>query len=134
MKAYLIDPNNRKITEVDYTGDFRNIYTHIGAECFDVARFGETDCVFVDDEGLIKGPVYQFFAVQGYPAPLAGKGLVLGTDEEGNSISPSIDLAWLKSNVYWVELLGPRMFGVTKGRKTEITNDVEAKLAQLMGF
>jgi hypothetical protein len=134
MKAYLINPNDRKITEVDYTGDYTNIYTHIGADTFDVARFGESDCVYVDDEGLIKGPVYQFFAIHGHPQPLAGKGLVLGTDAEGESVTPSCTLAWLKANVYWIESLGPKMFGITKGRKTHIVSDIETALAAIMGF
>lgn len=99
MKAFLIDPDERSVTEVDYSGDYRQIYTLIGAECFTAAEFNEFgDVVYVDDEGLMKGPT-SFFIIEGYPQPLAGKGLVIGTDEEGDSQAPSTDLEWLQSNV-----------------------------------
>ena len=30
MRAYLIDPVSRSITVVDWDGDYKSIYTHIG--------------------------------------------------------------------------------------------------------
>jgi hypothetical protein len=114
MRAYLIDPQAGEITQVDYTGDYRNIYQHIGADCFDVARFGdEGDAAFVDDNGLLNDPRY-FFMVRGNPNPLAGKGLVLGCDAEGESIEPKCTLEWLKANVAFCgELIpGTGMFAV----------------------
>ena len=56
---------------------------------------GAGDLICVDGNGLLKGPVYQFFGVKGYPQPLAGRGLVLGTDDEGDRVSPETTLEWL---------------------------------------
>ena len=103
MKAYLIDPFTQSITEVEYSGDYKQIYSLIDADlftCADINEFGDT--VFVDDEGLINGKPQEFFLVADYPTPLAGKGLVLGTNQEGESVEPSITIDQLRANVDWI--------------------------------
>jgi hypothetical protein len=91
-KAYLIDPVTRTVEEVTYADNFTHIYSLIDCDTFTCLTFNEhNDTVFVDDEGLFK-PDQHFFKLKGYPDPLAGKGLVLGTDEEGESVSPTISL------------------------------------------
>ena len=40
----------------------------------------------MDDEGLFKDS-QEFFMIGNYPSPLAGRGLVIGCDAEGESIS-----------------------------------------------
>lgn len=97
MIAYLIDPFERKVTEVEYSGQYQDIYKLIDAQTFDVARLRNGDSIFIDDEGLMKSN--EFFMHRGYYNPLAGKGLVLGTDEEGDSVSPSCTLDQLIEDV-----------------------------------
>lgn len=94
MKAYLIDPLARSVTEVDYTGDFRQIYDFIHADTFATCRINEhDDTIFVDDEGLLKRQtVANFFCHENYPQPLAGRGLVLGCDDMGESTAPVASL------------------------------------------
>ena len=106
MKAYLIDPWNELISVVTYQGTIENIYKHIGASTFDVVRINEEgDAIYVDDEGLYRQP-QQFWAYEDYPHPIAGKGLVLGTDHEGESISPrKVTVASLKESVRWLSHL-----------------------------
>jgi hypothetical protein len=123
MQAYLIDPQSRTIKTVEHPGGIDSIYKLIEAGTFDLARFNDKgDGIFVDDEGLLHGPVYQFFGIRGYAQPLAGKGLVLGCDEEGNSVSPSVPFTWMRSNTFWIEKLMPNLLGVTQAcsRKTQI--------------
>ena len=87
MLAFLINPNNKSITEVTYTGMLRDIYEHVGASLLctcDINKAGDT--IYLDDEGLMNKKL--FFKLTGCKNPLAGKGLVLGTDPQGNSISP----------------------------------------------
>ena len=103
MKAFLIDPQAQTITEVEYSGDYTEIYKHIGADMFDVVRINRNgDCIFVDDEGLLKEPEH-FFAHTNYPNPLAGRGLVLGTDDEGDSAPPKVTLEKLREDVVFVD-------------------------------
>lgn len=97
--AYLIDPAARTVTQVEYTGDYTNIYTHIDADCFDIVRvYRNGDGIFVDDEGLLK-PQEHFFLHRNYPNPLAGKGLMLGCDEEGESIAPQTSIETLREDI-----------------------------------
>ena len=103
MKAYLINPFAQSITEVEYSGDFNQIYQFLNCDLFTVVEINEFgDSVFVDDEGLISGKPQEFFLVSGYPQPLAGMGLVLGCNQEGESTEPSITLEQLKAQVDWI--------------------------------
>ena len=100
MKAYLIDPWTLSISEVDYSGDYKQIYTFIKADLFDVVGINQNgDCIYVDDEGLLKDPDH-WILLEGYDQPLAGRGLVLGTDDEGKSVDPTITLQALASRIY----------------------------------
>lgn len=105
MKAYLIDPEAKTVTEVTYSGDYHEIYTHIGATTFDAVRFHDEndDTAYVDDEGLLKGPSHFFMFKGDGHQPLAGKALILGTDEEGDSVAPKITLEELTAMVEFGE-------------------------------
>ena len=102
MKAYLIDPYECTITQVEYSGDFEEIYKLIDCDYFDCVGFNEfRDTLYVDDEGLYKDNK-EFFMIDGYPQPLVGKALVLGTNREGDSIAPKISLTKLKKMVQFI--------------------------------
>src|SRR5258708_24245023 len=93
LKGYLIDPETKTISEVQVKGDYTAIYGLIDARTFDVVRIGNSgDVIYIDDEGLLQDPPKAVFGLFGYPQPLAGKGLVLGTDNEGESINPRSSL------------------------------------------
>jgi len=95
LRGYLIDPETKTITEVTHNGDYKEIYRFIGADCFDCVRIDYRNGVFIDDEGLLNGQRY-FFKLRGYPQPLAGKGLILGNDEEGETVSSSLTMDEVK--------------------------------------
>lgn len=101
MKAFLIDPKAQSITEVDYSGDHHDIYRLIDASTFDVVRLYRTgDGAYIDDEGLFKDEQH-FWLHCNYPQPLAGRGLVLGVDEDGETVSPSVTLEQLREEVFF---------------------------------
>lgn len=97
MKAILINPFDQSIKEVDYTGDFRQIYTLIDASVFDVARISRRDGIFVDDNGLFNAS--HFFEHADYHSPLAGKGLIVGCDEQGESVDCETSVEEVKSKI-----------------------------------
>lgn len=103
MKAILIDPFNETVTEVEHNGDYKHIYALLShpdhpVDCFTVVRIEYDDAIFVDDEGLLKDPKH-FFVLEGYDQPLAGKGLVLGTNVVGESVSPVSTLEDVRKRV-----------------------------------
>ena len=102
MKAYLIDPIKEEISIVNYNGDIKQIQELIEADLFDVVYpFKNQDAVYVDDMGLMK-QVNFYFQIKydnGRNQDLFGLGLVLGVDDEGNSVEPKISLETLKDKV-----------------------------------
>ena len=102
MQAFLIDPFACAVTAVEYDGDYRSIYRLIDAELFDaVSVDGRGTTLFVDDEGLARD-WQRFFIHAGYPQPLAGKALVLGTNRAGGSVAPGVTLEQVAAAVQWV--------------------------------
>lgn len=102
VKGILIDPFACTVTEVEHDADdYTGIYKLISHESMRVGTFTcaypdllkPGDAIFVDDDGLLK-PCERFFNFAGYPQPLAGKGLVLGSDEDGDtqSAASSVDI------------------------------------------
>lgn len=81
MKAILIDPSNKTVTDVDYDGDYQKIASIIGASSglFDVVRSGDDAIMYIDDEGLLVNPnPHGYFRIGNFPNTFAGKGLVVG--------------------------------------------------------
>ena len=102
MNAYLIDPFAKTVTEVEYGGNYQEIYQLIDCDTFDVVRINNKgDAIFVDDEGLINGKPQAFFMYQDYPQPITGKGLVLGSDTEGETTAPRISFDELCDKIWW---------------------------------
>lgn len=103
MKAILIDTPNHQVIEVEYSGDYKQIYEHIRAEMFEVVVMNVVDdidvTVFVDEEGLINGNPHGFFGLLGINQPLAGYGLVLGCDAMGETVDAPVDIDWVRERV-----------------------------------
>lgn len=102
MKAYLIDPKKKTIEQVDYSGDFKQIYEFLDCRAFDIVHVYENgDVIYVDDEGLFVDEQH-FFIHRNYPTPLAGKGLIIGTDEEGEDQQPKTSFEDFENDIKWV--------------------------------
>ena len=107
MQALLIDPSNKQITVVELpdTGDkFPSVYKHLQCDTFDAITLPNGDALYVDDEGLLK-PLQHFFAVRGMPEPFAGRGLIVGTDNRGRSVTPQYTAQSIANDVKFIELL-----------------------------
>lgn len=115
MRGILINPQDRTITEVEYNGDYRQIYALIDADLFDCVRIDEKETIYVDDEGLINGKarsVGLFYFTGDNPVVLAGKALILSTDDEGESIATNMTVEQVAARVDWVNMiLGGKIVG-----------------------
>lgn len=116
IKAILIDSVNRAVREVElhyqdgHTLD--DMYKYIGCDCVTIAplqREDDTESLFVDDEGLLKGPENFFTFDDAWNKPLAGNGLLVGLDPEtGESISTSYTVDDVKSKTAFHSILEVR--------------------------
>lgn len=113
MKAILIDPYTNTVSEVEHNGDYREIYKKIDCECFTCVNIEDDDTIFVDDEGLLKlTEETRFFVFDGYPQPLAGKGLVLGTDDAGETVAVKATLQEIRERVKFYSIHEVRRLGM----------------------
>jgi len=103
MRGILIDPFAQEIVEVDYSGDWRDIKKFLQCDLFTTVYMPDTtDSIFVDDEGLYVEN-QRYFKFASYPQPLAGMGLVLGCNDEGDSVSCESTLEQVKAMVEWCD-------------------------------
>ena len=102
MKAILINPKEEIIRVISYDGDYKSIYQILECRAFEcVYPFKNEDTIYIDEEGLLKDSNYSF-AIKcddGTTISLMGKGLILGTDAEGESIECQSKLDDIKSRV-----------------------------------
>ena len=88
-RGWLIDPFVGEISPALYTGP-NSLRRAIGCDLFDRVPFDDSHDVWID-EGLHKRPG-KFFAIKGFPYPLAGRGFVLGFTENGKTVGAKLEL------------------------------------------
>jgi hypothetical protein len=107
MKAYLINPTTKTIEQVNYSGEYHDIYKLCNFDIFTLVTLnGYDDGVFIDDEGLLKEGQDFFYVTHesgdlSKYVMLAGCGLVLGCDADGNSVEPRMTIDELRSRIHW---------------------------------
>jgi hypothetical protein len=100
MMAILIDPYEETIEVVDYSGDYKDISTLLGCDLFTSVYTEMADTIYVDDEGLYVEN-QKYFKLKGYPQPLAGRGLVIGVTDDGDSTDCVSSLEDIQDMVSW---------------------------------
>lgn len=114
VRAILIDPFACTVTEVQHDADDMNdIYKLLSHESMKVGMFEvvssrllkANDAIFVDEEGLQKRYA-RFFKFAGWHQPIAGKGLILGTDEEGDTVPCETSLDIVRMSTMFAERIG----------------------------
>ena len=109
MRGILIDPWLKTVTEVKCGPGIDDMYhlmsnplgPKVSVFCIG-SMFEDRDTLFVDDEGLLK-PGMHLFRVSG--RPLAGNGLILGCDAEGNSVDAKSSLTEIQTMIEWTNLV-----------------------------
>ena len=96
MKGILINPFDETIKEVVVTGNYKELYTLIECRAFDCVDVDEDNTLYVDDEGLLHD-TNRYFSIHG--REFAGRGLILSTDDEGNSADVRFTLKEVKDLV-----------------------------------
>jgi len=130
VRAYLIDPANRSIEEVTLTqkpSALAELYKLLDCSTITAVTLDDKETVYCDDEGLLKGPVYQFFSFKGFDEPIAGKGLVIGIDRDGNDASPTQSLENIRQRLLFVECLHKNAWSVTAATRPDVVRIVSLR-------
>ena len=106
MKAYLIDPEKQEVTEVEYSGDYKDIYKIIDCSTFEIVGITpKGDGIYVDEEGLYadRKHLWSFKGIlfNNHLFNLINKGLVLGSNIVGDTIEPDLSLEEVRERVVW---------------------------------
>lgn len=118
MRAILVDPFDRTVTEVDWDGTFtgdnsrkeRGAYRYMQCDLIDVVYFDSPWVnvnMFVDDEGLFKQDLAFFIPIHSRSGqPIAGRSLLVGPpNNRGNSTACPISVAEAKAGIQFVDAL-----------------------------
>jgi len=102
VRAFLIDPEEEVVIEIDVEPGLRNIYDQVGGGPIDIVRLNDTgDVIYIDDNGLYRQN--HFFALRDFLHPIAGPGLVLGTDSEGDTTDTTFtDSTVIADLITWI--------------------------------
>lgn len=112
VRAILIDPFKCSVTLVEHDSrDLWNVYRTLSHETVQVSIFDvvypdipflDGDAIFYDSEASSR-PLRRAFRVSGYSQPIAGKGLVLGTNMRGEMDDCITDLVTVRKATRFFE-------------------------------
>ena len=109
FKGILIDSKNETFTDVEvdmnYGKDGNNdVHRMLPCRTFTISRYDgadeTSDTIFIDDNGLLnmkENTTFFYFAEAN--CVFVGNGIILGTDEEGNTVDVKHDIAFYKKQV-----------------------------------
>ena len=90
-RAIKINVETKTIETIILGDDYKEIYPAIGngCSCFAIpVEFPNGDSMYVDDESLLRpDDIVGGFIMEGWRVPIIGNAILLGCDEEGESIS-----------------------------------------------
>jgi hypothetical protein len=107
VTGYLIDPLRETTDPVEIDGDdMQTWFQALKCDVTDFNRVGpQGEAVLSDYEGPLKGGDH-YFAVEGYPQPIAGRGIWINVDARGLVTTPVSDLDAVRSRVHFLNLRG----------------------------
>jgi hypothetical protein len=112
MKALLIDSKNKVVKQIEIGEHYTEISKAIDCEVFAAPHImHNNDTLYCDDEGLLNNPE-NFFLLDSYPQPIAGNGLILGCDDEGESTDVSMNLDELSSRITFMDMQAAYMWSL----------------------
>lgn len=99
MRGILINSYDRSITEVETTGHLADMYQLLRVSMVEVVHL-EHDDLWVDEEGLLTiTQNTMFFKLEGIEQPIAGSGLILSADAQGECVSTKMDIEELENKI-----------------------------------
>ena len=102
-KALKIDVVNQTVTEITI-GESNDIYKEIGNGCELFCcpiSFENGDTLYADDESLLRENVEGCFLMDNWSYAIVGNAIILGTDEEGESIDCKYSPIDVYSQIIW---------------------------------
>ena len=109
-QAIRIDPTRRVVEAITVDG-IEEMYRAMQCETFAAPYVMDNeDTLYADDEGLVNGHwgPNDFFQIDGYPEPMIGIALVLGANEEGESVDARSTVEDIRARVTFMDIAAVR--------------------------
>jgi len=103
MRAILINPADRTVTEIQVGKTYAELKHAIGDRWLEVASPAsiEPHFLYCDEEGRLRPN--HLFQIAGWPHPIAGKALVLGgIDKAGDEVPASLSVDQIMAQITWL--------------------------------
>lgn len=109
MRAILIDPAAKSVSIIDHPATLDGLRATIDCEKVEAVGLLPGETLWINEEGLLAehpGPFFQIAAA----TPMAGRGVVLGSDDRGETVASRLAVDFLFSALDFpdIELIGWR--------------------------
>jgi hypothetical protein len=120
MKAILIDPINRQVSQVETTGDLKDIYKHLNCSMIECpVTYPNGDTIYCDEEAWLtfkEEEPAEGWMFNGFSYAILGKAMIIGTDmNTGESKDAVTTTKAIESQIHWVTGQGMLRQGIAMG-------------------
>jgi hypothetical protein len=110
MRAIIVNPEDRTITETEIDGSLKTLQQIVGGLIEPVYHgLDDNHHCYVNEEGLLHDPLYFFMFTDGHQ-PLAGHGVILSTTDDGGEAPCTLSVDWVKQRVTFMDLKAARQW------------------------
>ena len=110
MRAIIINPEDRTISETDVDGSLETLQHIVGGLIEPVHQgLDEHHHCYVNEEGLLENPQH-FFMFEGGHQPLAGNGVILAETDDGDEAPCTLALDHVKERVKFMDVIAVRQW------------------------
>ena len=110
MRAIIVNPEDRTITETEIDGSLKTLQQIVGGLIEPVYQgLDDNHHCYVNEEGLLDDPQYFFMFKDGHQ-PLAGHGVILSTTDGGGEAPCTLSLDWVKERATFMDLEAARQW------------------------
>jgi len=105
MRAILIDPVEKTVTEISFAGGLDAMYAVLNCSSVELAPHrlpGGKNFLYVDEEGLFKEGTGSY-VIYGAPAPYVGRGLIVGASAKGSDIATKLSIEVARELIVFVD-------------------------------
>ena len=111
MKAIKIDVEKRAVYFVEIDGTLESIYNVLGCTCITCPiQYENDDAMYCDDEALLNPEsIKGAFMYPDWNYPIVSNALILGTDDNGNTVECRSTLSEIQKNIRFIGIDNPSL-------------------------
>jgi len=111
MKAIKIDVKAKRVYEIELAEGLQAIYDNLNCNTFTCPiQYENDDCMYCDDEALLFPELIEgAFMYPDWNYPIVSNAIIIGTDEEGNSVDCKSTVSEIMKNLRFIDKETPAL-------------------------